>query len=113
MIFIGLKNCDTCRKAKKWLEGEGISFEYQDVRADGLKTDDVRTWLETLGVDVLLNKRGTTWRTLDDSEKENVDLEKAADLIVKYPSLMKRPLFIKDDQLIVGFKKEQMDQLKG
>lgn len=111
--FVGLKNCDTCRKAKKWLEAEGIEYSYHDVRVDGLNVSDVAQWAEAVGWEQLLNRRGTTWRTLSEEDKTDVDAAKAVDLIVANPALMKRPLFLTDQGVILGFKKEQQDQLSA
>ncbi|WP_135075717.1 ArsC family reductase [Terasakiella sp. SH-1] len=109
--FVGLKNCDTCRKAKKWLEAEGFDYEYQDVRADGLNAEDLSVWAGKVGWEALLNRRGTTWRTLDEAQKSDVDEAKAIALMVEHPALMKRPVFQSGDQIILGFKQEQMDAL--
>ena len=65
----GLKNCDTCRKALKWLDSEDIAHTFIDVRKDVINEDDVKRWLDSVGVDILLNRRGTTWRGLSDGEK--------------------------------------------
>lgn len=110
--LVGLKNCDTCRKAKKWLESEGIDYDFHDVRQDGLISDDLTSWAATLGWEALLNKRGTTWRTLDDEIKNDVDEAKAIALMVEHPALMKRPVFVCEDEVLLGFKQAQMDQLK-
>lgn len=109
----GLKNCDTCRKALKWLEAEGIAFTFRDVRKDGLAEDDVRTWLGKTGPNILVNQRGTTWRQLDEVEKLVSSDEDLTALILKYPAIMKRPVFVKGDDVIVGFKNEQMQALKA
>jgi len=111
--LVGLKNCDTCRKAKKWLEAEGIAHDFHDVRKDGLSRDDLQKWANELGWEVLLNKRGTTWRGLEDSVKDGVDETSAIDLMVEHPALMKRPVFITGKGVILGFKQAQMDQLKS
>ena len=113
ITLVGLKNCDTCRQAKKWLEAEGMDFQFHDVRADGLNAEQVSKWCKDLGWENLLNKRGTTWRGLDEALKADVDEAKAVDLIVDNPALMKRPLFLKSDSLILGFKQDQMDALKA
>jgi len=110
--LVGLKNCDTCRKAKKWLEAEGIDFTFHDVRADGLTQKDLENWADKLGWENLLNKRGTTWRGLEDNMKETVDQTKAISLMVDHPALMKRPVFVKGDDVIFGFKQDQMDAIK-
>ena len=111
--FVGLKNCDTCRKAKKWLESEGIPFTYHDVRSDGLSKEDVTHWIKELGWEELVNRRGTTWRNLSDEDKNSVNQETAVDLIVANPSLMKRPLFIYGDTFILGFKQAQMEAIQA
>ena len=68
MISIyGLKNCDTCRKALKWLEAEGIAHELKDIRADGFSDAQLDNWVATTGWETLLNRRGTTWRKLSDA----------------------------------------------
>ncbi|MDV7341640.1 ArsC family reductase [Terasakiella sp. A23] len=109
--LVGLKNCDTCRKAKKWLESQSIAFEFHDVRKDGLTRDDLAAWASDLGWEALLNKRGTTWRGLDEAQKADVDEAKAIDLMAENPALMKRPVFVTPTGVILGFKQEQMDQL--
>ena len=88
--LVGLKNCDTCRKAKKWLDAAGVEYVYHDVRADGLAPSDLEKWADVLGWEKLLNKRGTTWRTLDESVKADVDQAKAVELMAEHPTLMKR-----------------------
>lgn len=103
MKIYTLKNCDTCRKAIKWLNGKGIAYENHDVRADGLTADDVGLLMEAVGWEVLLNRRSTTWRGLSDSQKSDIDDVKAEALIVEHPTLMKRPVFVRADSIDVGF----------
>ena len=107
MIIYGLKNCDTCRAAIKWLDAEDITYEFRDVRKDGLDAGDVKSWLATVGSDSLVNRRGTTWRQLDEADKAKSSDADLADLILKYPAVMKRPVFVTDKAVIVGFKDEQ------
>lgn len=109
--IVGLKNCDTCRKAKKWLEAEGFNYAFHDVRADGLNREDLSLWAKEFGWEALLNRRGTTWRTLDDAVKNDVDETKAIHLMLEHPALMKRPVFVSDKTLILGFKQAQIDAL--
>ena len=111
--LVGLKNCDTCRKAKKWLEAEGFDYVFHDVRADGLTSEDLTKWSDKLGWEALLNKRGTTWRGLDEETKSNVDESKAVTLMVEHPALMKRPVFISGETVILGFKQKEMDALSA
>ena len=107
----GLKNCDTCRKARKWLDAEGLAYRFHDVRADGLEQTDVDQWSAAVGWEVLLNRRGTTWRNLPDSVTKNVSDAKARALMVEHPALIKRPVFLVGDEVIVGFKADQQAAL--
>lgn len=107
-VIYGLKNCDTCKKAIKQLAADGHDIPFKDLRKDGFSADDVSRWLTAVGMDVLLNKRGTTWRGLDNDIKESVTELTVIPLIVEHPALMKRPIFDMGDTVIVGFgKKEQ------
>ena len=98
-----LKNCDTCKKAIKWLEAEGIEFKNHDVRADGLTKELITQIVETLGWEKALNRRSTTWRNLEEGEKVDVDDAKAIGLIGEHATLMKRPVFVREDEIVVGF----------
>ena len=109
----GIRNCETCRKALKWLDAGGIEHRFHDFRKDGLTATQVAAWLEDVGAAVLLNKRGTTWRNLSNAEKESVDAGKAETLIVANPTLVKRPVFEGTGTLLVGFGNAQRDALKG
>ena len=98
-----LKNCDTCKKAIKWLEAEGIEFKNHDVRADGLTKEIITQIVETLGWEKALNRRSTTWRNLDEGQKVDVDDEKAIGLIGEHETLLKRPVFVSDIEMVAGF----------
>jgi arsenate reductase len=99
----GLKNCDTCRKAMKWLDQAGKEAVLHDFRKDGLDAERLGNWLDRVDWEVLLNKRGTTWRKLDAADKENVDRGKAEALMLAQPSLIKRPVIELGDRVLVGF----------
>lgn len=111
LTVYGLKNCDTCRKARKWLDSEGKSHEFKDLRQDGFTADDVDRWLEHAGWEVLLNKRGTTWRGLSDEQKESTNAENVKSLLIEHPALMKRPIFDFGDRVMVGFTAKQQSEL--
>lgn len=102
----GLKNCDTCRKALKWLEAEDIDHRFHDVRADGVDAATLAAWAEAVGWETLLNRRGTTWRNLPDGEREGVDEAKAVALMDAHPALIKRPVFETDGGVMVGFTED-------
>jgi arsenate reductase len=100
----GIKACDTCRKAVKWLEAEGREFCWQDIREQPLDEATVAGWVECLGPDTLVNRRSTTWRGLDPSAREQaMDPARAAGLLLAHPTLIKRPVFEHGDRLEVGF----------
>ena len=114
MISIyGLKNCDTCRKALKWLQAEGIEHEFKDVRADGLTDAQVQGWIDAVGWETLLNRRGTTWRKLPDAEKDGVDAARAKALMMEQAALIKRPVFEAGSTVIVGFKDAEVEALRA
>lgn len=107
----GLKACDTCRKAQKWLQENNIDFEYRDVKLDGVPKDDLERYVGKMGWEKIINKASTTWRTLEAVDKENINSEKAIALLLNNPSLMKRPLFEFNGEVILGFRDEQKQAL--
>lgn len=107
----GIKNCDTVRKARRWLEAQGLDYQFHDFRADGLSAAQVENWLAQLDWTVLLNKRGTTWRQLSDAEKAAVGADSVAALLAEHPTLIKRPVLEHADVLEVGFKAERYQEL--
>lgn len=110
----GLKNCDTCKKARAWLEGKGATFAFKDVRADGLAAEQVGGWLAAIGGDVLINRRGTTWRGLPPETQAAAESDDSAvALLLANPALIKRPVFeMNGGEVIVGFAKKQQDALE-
>lgn len=107
----GISNCDTIRRARAWLEGEGIDYRFHDYRKDGVDAEMIGTWARELGWEVLLNRRGTTWRKLPESEREDLDEAKAIALMASYPAMIKRPLFDLGDERRVGFSKSDQAAL--
>ena len=100
----GIKNCDTVRKARKWLEAADVPFTFHDFRSEGLNEVTLRGWAEKVGWEILLNRRGTTWRKLPESERENVDAEKAIQLMLANTTLIRRPVLVTGNTVQVGFK---------
>jgi arsenate reductase len=103
LTIYGIKTCDTCRKALKWLDDEGIPHQYHDFRANGLDEATLSRWMAAVGWETLLNRRGTTWRKLSDADKDGVDETKAAKLMLAQPTLIKRPVFNLGDSFVIGF----------
>lgn len=106
VTLYGLKNCDTCTKARKALENKGFTVSFIDVRAEPLSKDVLQRFLDRFS-EQLVNTRSTTWRGLDDQERARSPLE----LLQAHPSLMKRPVIMKDDGLFLGWKADTQMEL--
>lgn len=104
ITMYGIKNCDTIKKAQKWLQANDIEFQFHDYRKDGINLEMLETFAAQLGWENLLNKRGTTFRNLSDEQKADIDESKALALLVEYPAMVKRPVLVKDNQYRLGFK---------
>ena len=99
----GIKNCDTIKKARKWLDAHGVDYRFHDFRADGLEEKRLRAWVKQVGWETLLNRRGTTWRKLPESQREGIDEASAVALMLEQPALIKRPVLEQGKDLAVGF----------
>lgn len=112
MLFIyGIPNCDTVRAACKWLQSKGIAFELHDVRKDHLDARTLEHWLEVVGRDRLINKSSATWRTLDSSQREQVERGNPVPVIIANPTLMRRPVLVGENLLHVGFNAPDYERL--
>lgn len=110
----GIKNCDTVKKARKWLEQNGQDYTFHDVRADGLDADMVGRWCDALGWEKVLNKRSTTWKQLSDSDKDTINEASAKALLLEHPTLIKRPVLEQNNNALeVGFKADRYAELLG
>ena len=99
----GIPNCDTIKKAKKWLEANGIDYEFHDYKKKGITKAKLKDWCKQADWEVLLNRRGTTWRKLDDATKESINKTSAIDIMAKETSIIKRPVIETDNETLVGF----------
>lgn len=105
--FYGIPNCDTVKKARLWLEANGIEYAFHDYKKEGADQGKVASWIAEQGVDLVLNKRGTTFRKLSDDEKAKAeDSHEAVALLVQHPSMIKRPVVEHPGGILVGFKEE-------
>lgn len=111
LIVYHLKTCDTCRKAIKALNTAGHELTLIDVRADGIPAQKLSEITSSVGSDILLNTRSTTWRGLSDAQKSDVTAEKAVALMQEHPTLMKRPVIDTGSDFYVGWKAEVQSQL--
>jgi len=110
LTVYGIKQCDTCRKALKWLEGQGIEHRFHDFRADGLQADLLQSWLGSPFTDKLVNRRSTTWRQLTDKQRQLGD-GALLELLLQFPTLIKRPVFVTDKIVAVGFNAKELAEL--
>ena len=112
MNLYGLKNCDTCKKVRKALDGAHVSYEFHDLRAEGVTKTQLAAWAEIAGWERLLNKSSTTWRGLSDKDKDGVAEKKALALMAAHPTLIKRPIIENGPtQVYVGWSKEVQDKV--
>jgi Spx/MgsR family transcriptional regulator len=111
ITMFGIKNCDTIKKARKWLEAEGIEYQFHDYKKDGLSPEMLNAWVKDLGWEALVNKRGTTWRKLPDDVKEAIDQASAIQVMLDNTSIIKRPLLIDDaENKLLGFKADDYQE---
>lgn len=103
--------CDTIKKARKWLEENGVEYQFHDYKKDGLSEAQLDSWLDELGFEALVNKRGTTWRKLPDDVKDNIDRDSARAVILENQSIIKRPLLDTGSQKVLGFKADDYQKL--
>ncbi len=100
----GIKNCDTVKKVRAWLDAAGVVYAFHDYKTAGVPEAKLRGWVERLGWETLLNRAGTTFRKLPDADKLNLDAARAIELMLAHPSTIKRPVLERVDVLLVGFK---------
>ena len=107
ITIYGIKNCDTMKKARAWLDGHGVAYEFHDYKASGIARDRLEQWSRKLGWETLLNRAGTTFRKLPDKDKNGLDAKKAIALMLAQPSMIKRPVLdLGRGKLLVGFAPE-------
>ncbi|HET7718290.1 MAG TPA: ArsC family reductase [Bauldia sp.] len=102
----GIKNCETMKKARAWLEAHGIAYDFHDYKATGIDRARLEAWAREVGWETLLNRAGTTFRKLPDSDKLELSEKKAMALMLAQPSIIKRPVLDMGERIIVGFKPE-------
>jgi arsenate reductase len=107
----GIKNCDTMKKAIKWLNENSIEFHFHDYKKEGIDANTLSFWLQSIPWDELINRRGTTWRKLPDESKLDIDNEKAIKLMMENNSLIKRPVLDQNKALYLGFKAENYAEI--
>ena len=107
VILYGIKNCDTMKKARAWLDSHEVSYEFHDYKVAGIDQRKLAGWAKVVGWETLLNRAGTTFRKLPDPAKHNLDETRAIELMLAQPSMIKRPVLEHGDTLLVGFSPEK------
>ncbi|KQV84252.1 ArsC family reductase [Rhizobium sp. Root1220] len=106
ITIYGIKNCDTMKKARAWLEEHDVAYDFHDYKAVGIDRRQLEAWTKEAGWETVLNRSGTTFRKLPDADRENLDAAKAIALMLNQPSMIKRPVIEADGKLLIGFKPE-------
>lgn len=110
-VMYGIKNCDTIKKARKWLDENKVAYEFFDYKKEGVSAELADIFIKDLGWESLINKRGTTWRNLPEETKDSIDETIAKQLMMENPSIIKRPLLDTGVSKVLGFKAEEYQQL--
>ncbi len=107
VVMYGIPNCDTIKKAKRWLQDNNVDFEFYDYKKQPVTAELIESFFSQLDWTQVVNKRGTTYRKLDEETKQNLTQESAVALLIEHPSMIKRPILALDEQLNLGFKADQ------
>jgi Spx/MgsR family transcriptional regulator len=111
VTIYGIKNCDTMKKARAWLDKKGVAYAFHDYKAAGIDRGRLEGWTAKAGWETLLNRAGTTFRKLPDKDKDGLTEKKAIALMLDQPSMIKRPVLVIGGKLLVGFKPEQYAEI--
>ena len=113
VTIYGIKNCDTMKKARGWLDKHGVAYDFHDYKSAGITRDALERWAHAVGWETLLNRAGRTFRALPPKDQEALSEKKALALMVAQPSMIKRPVLDVDGKLLVGFKPEEYEKAFG
>ncbi|MBP7335634.1 ArsC family reductase [Niveispirillum sp.] len=106
VTLYGIKNCDTMKKARDWLDAKGVAYQFHDYKVAGIDRERLTAWVDALGWEPVLNRAGTTFKKLPEEAKQGLDRDKAIALMLEQPSMIKRPMLDRAGTLTVGFKPE-------
>src|SRR5262249_33728129 len=113
VTIYGIKNCDTMKKARAWLDKRSVAYEFHDYKAAGIARGQLEAWAREAGWETLLNRAGTTFRKLPEKDKDGITEKKAIALMSAQPSMIKRPVLDVGGKLMVGFQPEQYEKAFG
>lgn len=109
ITLYGIPNCDTVKKARAWLDAHGIAYAFHDYKKAGADLDALRRWIDALGLDVVLNRAGTTFRKLPEADRADLDMDRAVSRMLAQPSLIRRPIVEGPGMLLAGFRPDAWD----
>jgi arsenate reductase len=112
ITIYGIRNCDTMKKARAWLEAHGVDYDFHDYKTAGIDRATLEKWVKVVGWEVLLNRAGTTFRKLPDDAKQDIDEQKAIRLMLEQPSIIKRPVLEQGRTLLVGFTEDRYSAIR-
>ena len=107
----GIPNCDTMKKARKYLADHGVAYEFHDYKKLGIEESLLQDWIKQAGWETLLNRRGMMWRKLSQEQRDSIDEPSAVQLMLETPSIIKRPVLIDGKNILVGFKESDYEKL--
>ncbi|HYN79671.1 MAG TPA: ArsC family reductase [Lamprocystis sp. (in: g-proteobacteria)] len=113
VTLYGIANCDTIKRTRRWLALHRVEYRFHDYRKDGLTEAQLRPWVEELGWEALLNRRGTTWRNLPEAVRDGIDQESAIQVMLETPTIIRRPLLDTGEQRVLGFAEPLYQELLG
>lgn len=113
VTIYGIKACDTMKKARAWLEANGVAYAFHDYKASGIDRPRLEAWAKDVGWETLLNRSGTTFRKLPDADRADLTEDKAIALMLAHPSMIKRPVLESGPTLLVGFKPAEYEKELG
>ncbi|MCY0964129.1 ArsC family reductase [Parathalassolituus penaei] len=111
ITLYGIKNCDTMKKARAWLDEADVAYQFHDYKKDGLSPELLDLWLQNPGWEALLNRRGTTWRKVPEDVRDNINEASARQLMLDNPSIIKRPLLDLGERKVLGFNADEYSSL--
>lgn len=111
LTLYGISNCDTVRKARRWLDAAGVAYHFHDFREDGTDPETVSQWLQSQGWDTVVNRRSTSWKALSAAARESMSNENALQAIMESPTLIKRPVLADEGLLEFGFSEKRYQEL--
>jgi len=111
ITLYGIPNCDTMKKARKWLSEHNVAYDFHDYKKLNIEENLLRNWISRVGWEVLLNRRGMMWRKLSQSQRDNINEKHAIEIMLSTPSIIKRPVIVTDDLILVGFDEAKYKEL--